>query len=85
MAIGTKLFFDMMHLDPPKVMLFGGSCSHVTAPIAESAKWWDISQVSEACFPVSALTGAPNLTNIVLINASFDATILNLNNITNLK
>ena len=48
MAVGTKLFFDMMHLDPPKVMLFGGACSHVTAPIAESAKWWNIGQVGQS-------------------------------------
>ena len=46
MAVGTKLFFDMMHEHPPKVMLFGGSCSHVTAPIAESAVWWNMWQVN---------------------------------------
>ncbi len=27
MTIGTKLFFDMMHKFPPKVMLFGGVCT----------------------------------------------------------
>ncbi len=46
MAVGTKLFFDMMHKDPPKVMLFGGACTQVTAPLAESTTWWDIWQVS---------------------------------------
>ena len=46
MAVGTKLFFDMMHKDPPKVMLFGGACTQVTAPLAESSRWWDIWQVS---------------------------------------
>ena len=45
MAVGTKLFFDMMHSQPPKVMLFGGTCSQVTAPLAESSIWWDIWQV----------------------------------------
>ncbi len=45
MAVGTKLFFDMMHSQPPKAMLFGGACSQVTAPLAESSMWWDIWQV----------------------------------------
>ena len=45
MAVGTKLFFDMMHETPPKIMLFGDACSHVTAPIAESSVWWNIWQV----------------------------------------
>ena len=46
MAVGSKLFFDMMHSQPPKVMLFGGACSQVTAPLAESSIWWNIWQVS---------------------------------------
>ncbi|ELT87875.1 hypothetical protein CAPTEDRAFT_222380 [Capitella teleta] len=46
MAVGTKLFFDMMHEPPAKVMLFGDACSEVTTPIAESAKWWNIWQLS---------------------------------------
>ena len=45
MAVGSKLFFDMMHDEPPKVMLFGGACSQVTAPLAESSIWWNIWQV----------------------------------------
>ena len=45
MAVGTKLFFDMMHEQPSKVMLFGDACTQVTAPIAESAIWWKIAQV----------------------------------------
>ncbi|KAK2193416.1 hypothetical protein NP493_13g08014 [Ridgeia piscesae] len=48
MAVGTKLFFDMMHDLPPKIMLFGDACSHVTAPIAESSVWWNIWQLSYA-------------------------------------
>ncbi|XP_074660588.1 gamma-aminobutyric acid type B receptor subunit 2-like [Tubulanus polymorphus] len=48
MAIGTKAFFDMMHFDPPKVILFGPSCKSVTGPIAEMTKWWDIWQLSFA-------------------------------------
>ncbi len=45
MAVGSKLFFDMMHDAPPKLMLFGGACSQVTAPIAESSPYWNITQV----------------------------------------
>ncbi|KAI0215382.1 Gamma-aminobutyric acid type B receptor subunit 2 [Lamellibrachia satsuma] len=48
MAVGTKLFFDMMHDPPTKIMLFGDACSHVTAPIAESSVWWNIWQLSYA-------------------------------------
>ncbi len=47
MAVGTKLFFDMMHEPPDKILLFGDACTQVTAPIAESTKFWDIWQVSE--------------------------------------
>ena len=56
MAVGTKLFFDMMHDTPPKIMLFGDACSHVTAPIAESSVWWNIWQVWMHLKPPTTVT-----------------------------
>ena len=56
MAVGTKLFFDMMHDAPPKIMLFGDACSHVTAPIAESSVWWNIWQVWMHLKPTTTVT-----------------------------
>ncbi|CAD5114117.1 DgyrCDS3264 [Dimorphilus gyrociliatus] len=48
MAVGTKLFFDMMNQPPEKLILFGAACSHVTGPIAETAYYWRIPQLSYA-------------------------------------
>ena len=45
-AVGVKAFFDMMHSGPPKVMLFGAACTHVTDPIAKASKHWRRTQVS---------------------------------------
>ena len=45
MAVGTKLFFDMMHRPPEKVLLFGDACSEVTTALAESSPYWNITQV----------------------------------------
>ena len=59
MAVGTKLFFDMMHDKPPKIMLFGDACSHVTAPIAESSVWWNIWQVLMHLKPPTTVTVNP--------------------------
>ncbi|XP_065314258.1 gamma-aminobutyric acid type B receptor subunit 2-like isoform X2 [Gordionus sp. m RMFG-2023] len=47
-AEGTKVFFDMMFNPPPKLMLFGGACTSVTAPIAEASPFWNLIQVSYA-------------------------------------
>ena len=44
-AIGTKNFFDTINKLPRKVMLFGAACTHVTVPIARTAKHWHITQV----------------------------------------
>jgi hypothetical protein len=46
MAVGSRVFFDMMHNPPAKAIILGDSCSHVTVPVAESAIGWNIFQVS---------------------------------------
>ncbi|XP_006813975.1 gamma-aminobutyric acid type B receptor subunit 2-like [Saccoglossus kowalevskii] len=48
MAEGTKAFFEAMAEGPPKLMVFGGVCSNVTAPIAEAVIWWKLVQLSYA-------------------------------------
>ncbi|XP_013415617.1 gamma-aminobutyric acid type B receptor subunit 2 [Lingula anatina] len=50
MAIGTKFFFDMLNNETltPMVILFGDACSQVTAPLAETAKFWKMLQISYA-------------------------------------
>lgn len=45
MAKATKIFFDMMHENTTKVMLFGDACPNVTGPLAQISKWWNMSQV----------------------------------------
>ncbi|CAH1249664.1 GABBR2 [Branchiostoma lanceolatum] len=45
-AIGTKVFFDAMYQLPPKLMLYGGTCSSVTSLISMSAPYWDLTQLS---------------------------------------
>jgi hypothetical protein len=44
-AVGVKAFFDMMHIAPHKVMLFGAACTQVTDPIAKASKRWHLTQV----------------------------------------
>jgi hypothetical protein len=36
MAKATKIFFDMMHENTTKVMLFGDACPNVTGPLART-------------------------------------------------
>ncbi|XP_070573335.1 gamma-aminobutyric acid type B receptor subunit 2-like isoform X2 [Ptychodera flava] len=48
MAEGTKAFFEAMAEGPPKLMILGGVCSNVTAPIAEAVIWWKLIQLSYA-------------------------------------
>ena len=45
MATGSRVFFDMMYHRPFKVVVLGDLCSRVTVPVAESAVWWNITQV----------------------------------------
>lgn len=45
MAVGTKLFFDMMHDIPKKMLLYGPTCSHITAPLAEATPHFKVIQV----------------------------------------
>jgi hypothetical protein len=45
MAVGSRVFFDMMHNPPAKAVVLGDACSHVTLPVAESAVSWNIFQV----------------------------------------
>ena len=44
--MGLKAFFDMVHIDPKKLILFGAACSPVTDQIARAAKHWNLVQVS---------------------------------------
>ena len=53
MAVGSKVFFDMMHYEPFKVVVLGDLCSRVTVPVAESAVFWDIVQVRTATLYIS--------------------------------
>ncbi|XKL64497.1 hypothetical protein PGB90_004583 [Kerria lacca] len=43
---GLKAFFDMMHEQPHKLMLFGAASTQVTDPIAKATRHWHITQVS---------------------------------------
>ncbi|KAJ9582623.1 hypothetical protein L9F63_023029, partial [Diploptera punctata] len=43
-AVGVKAFFDMMHIGPHKVMLFGAACTQVTDPIAKASRRWHLTQ-----------------------------------------
>ena len=43
--MGLKAFFDMVHIDPKKLILFGAACSPVTDQIARAAKHWNLVQV----------------------------------------
>ena len=45
MAVGTRVFFDMMYRRPDIALVLGDLCSRVTVPVAESARWWNIVQV----------------------------------------
>jgi len=45
MAVGSQVFFDMMYHPPYKVLVLGDLCSGVTVLVAESAVWWNITQV----------------------------------------
>ena len=56
MAIGSRVFFDMMHQPPFKVIVLGDLCSRVTVPVAESAVWWSITQVRDAAAAHYALS-----------------------------
>ena len=44
-GVGLKAFFDMVHIDPKKLILFGAACSPVTDQIAKAAKHWNLVQV----------------------------------------
>jgi len=48
MAVGSRVFFDMMYDLPFKVLVLGDLCSRVTVPVAESVVWWNILQVRAA-------------------------------------
>ena len=44
-GVGLKAFFDMVHVKPKKLVLFGAACSAVTDQIAKAAKHWNLVQV----------------------------------------
>ncbi|XP_077997579.1 gamma-aminobutyric acid type B receptor subunit 2-like [Glandiceps talaboti] len=48
MAVGTKALFDAMVDRPPKLVVLGGICPNVTAPIAEAVSSWKLIQISYA-------------------------------------
>ena len=45
-GVGLKAFFDMVHVKPKKLVLFGAACSAVTDQIAKAAKHWNLVQVN---------------------------------------
>ena len=47
-GVGLKAFFDMVHLKPKKLILFGAACSPVTDQIAKAAKHWNLVQLTYA-------------------------------------
>ncbi|GAB1598328.1 uncharacterized protein LOC115214515 [Argonauta hians] len=48
MAVATRLFFDMMHENTTKIILFGDACFNVTGPMVQISKWWNMTQLSYA-------------------------------------
>lgn len=73
-AVGVKSFFDMMHSGPPKLMLFGAACTHVTDPIAKASKRWHLTQLSYAdMHPMFTKDGFPNFFRVVPSDTSFNA------------
>jgi len=74
-----KVFFDMMHEPPSKVMLFGDACSKVTDPIAKASKYWKIVQLSYADMdPMFSKNTHPNLFRIVPSENEFNPPRLEL-------
>jgi len=57
MATGSRVFFDMMYQPPFKVLVLGDLCSRVTVPVAESAAWWNITQVRRRLYAIAVVTG----------------------------
>ena len=47
-GVGLKAFFDMVHLSPKKLILFGAACSPVTDQIAKAARHWNLVQLTYA-------------------------------------
>ena len=45
-GVGLKAFFDMVHLSPKKLILFGAACSPVTDQIAKAASHWNLVQLT---------------------------------------
>lgn len=60
MAKATKIFFDMMHENTTKVMLFGDACPNVTGPLAQISKWWNMSQVSRKIYVLARVECVDN-------------------------
>uniref|UniRef100_A0A914WEY0 Gamma-aminobutyric acid type B receptor subunit 2 n=1 Tax=Plectus sambesii TaxID=2011161 RepID=A0A914WEY0_9BILA len=47
-SLGMKAFFDQMNNPPRKVAIFGDACTNVNEPVAMTAKYWHMVQVSYA-------------------------------------
>ncbi|XP_034233337.1 gamma-aminobutyric acid type B receptor subunit 2 [Thrips palmi] len=78
-AVGVKAFFDMMHKGPPKVMLFGAACTHVTDPIAKASKHWRLTQLSYAdTHPMFTSESFPNFFRVVPSENAFNLPRLKL-------
>ncbi|CAB3378686.1 Hypothetical predicted protein [Cloeon dipterum] len=78
-AVGVKAFFDMMHDEPHKLMLFGAACTQVTDPIAKASKHWRITQLSYAdTHPMFTPDNFPNFFRIVPSENAFNAPRLRL-------
>ncbi|XP_069694331.1 gamma-aminobutyric acid type B receptor subunit 2 isoform X2 [Periplaneta americana] len=78
-AVGVKAFFDMMHIGPHKVMLFGAACTQVTDPIAKASRRWHLTQLSYAdTHPMFTKQHFPNFFRVVPSENAFNAPRLKL-------
>ncbi|XP_063230509.1 gamma-aminobutyric acid type B receptor subunit 2 [Bacillus rossius redtenbacheri] len=78
-AVGVKAFFDMMHIGPHKVMLFGAACTQVTDPVAKASRRWRLTQLSYAdTHPMFTKENFPNFFRVVPSENAFNAPRLRL-------
>ncbi|XP_015786384.1 gamma-aminobutyric acid type B receptor subunit 2-like isoform X2 [Tetranychus urticae] len=72
-AVGMKAFFDMIHGDPKKLILFGDACTSVTDPIAKASKFFNLIQLSYAdTHPMYTSESYPNFYRVVPSEAAFN-------------
>ncbi|XP_054708523.1 gamma-aminobutyric acid type B receptor subunit 2-like [Uloborus diversus] len=71
--MGMKVFFDMLHQKPNKVILFGAACTTVTDPIAKSSEFFQLIQVTYAdTHPMYTNEKYPNFFRVVPSESAFN-------------